>query len=263
MPILSHVQLVVLRPLVAPQRMVDQWADGLKTNAERVNQKRKAVIGNDTNFQSKLASPSNQEFAPFVNPGFVSRAGLSNSEIIDKHKDNLKQAFDKYNDKLDFVFETVEGVFAKRYKDRVDLTTGSFSKGVAKRTLPFTGIKVEGRGPAAIAGLWLVDDPMAERLIRGGDNVLEGGPFLITYDDTKAALKAALTQRITQAGNAIIRSDYAAPVFTAQNDLTNKVVQGLVDPALGIEAFATGGASRVDFIRINNDLFLEIQVSVV
>lgn len=263
MPILSHVQLVVLRPLVSPQRMIDQWANGLKDNAERVNQKRKAVIGNELDFQSKLASPATQEFAPMIDSDFVSRSGLSDSEIVDAHKANLKEAFDKYNDKLDFVFETVEGVFAKRYKEKVDLTTGKFSTGAAKRTLPFTGIKVEGRGPAAIASMWLTDDPMTERLIRGGDNVLEGGPIRISAKNVKAALKAALTQRIIQAGNAIIRSDYAASVFTDQNDLINKVVLGFVAPELGLEPFSTGGSSHVDFIRINNDLFLEIQVTAI
>jgi len=157
----------------------------------------------------------------------------------------------------------VDGIPAKRFKELVDLAQSEFSRGTAKRTLPFTGVKIEELGPAPIAVRWLVGDDLVVGKLRDADKVIEGGPYLITKIKKRAALKAALVQRLVQAGATIVRANFSPVVITAQNDLTNELIQGFINPLLGLEPFATGGTSRVDYIMDKDDLWLEVQVSTV
>ena len=60
----------------------------------------------------------------------------------------------------------------------------------------------------------------------------------------------------------IVKANYNSNIITKENDLTNVIMNGYRDPALNIEVFTTGGESHVDFIMIDEQLFLEVQVSV-
>jgi hypothetical protein len=172
----------------------------------------------------------------------------------------LKRAFKLYNRKLDKAFATEDGIPAKRFKESVDDAQGDFSKGFAERTLPLTGDRLGGRGPAAIAALWLVGDTRVEQYLRGGDSVMEGGPYKICLQDLESTFKAALTGKIIQAGADIIKMERDPATMARQNGLMNRLVQSLIDPALGLTPFATGGLSHVDFIIDNDELYLDIQV---
>jgi hypothetical protein len=163
--------------------------------------------------------------------------------------------------KLRYAFETVEGVAAKRFKDLVDMMKPMFARGISERTLPFTGTKLEGRGCVPIAAHWLVKDKRVLDWLRAGDNVLEGGPYLVTFPNQVPEFKAALTGRLIQAGAAIVKSNYDPIVMAAQNTRINHLVQSFVNPALGLMPFATGAMSHVDYIRDSDQLFLEIQVN--
>jgi hypothetical protein len=153
MSIVSHVKLVVLRPKKAGEMMVTQWAEMLKANAERVNEKRKEIIKNEESFQKLIAGVSHKNWAPFINPAFHSKSGANADEIIGGRNTNLKESYDLYNRKLDEAFAAVDGIPAKRFKDAVENAKLDYSKGVAKRTLPLTGDRLTGRGPAVIAAL--------------------------------------------------------------------------------------------------------------
>jgi hypothetical protein len=245
----------------APARVVAQWAEALKLNAERINEKRRIMIPNEETFQSKLAKTSTDKFAPFVNPGFVNEEGLDAQEIISKQGANIRDSYLKYTNRLDYTFATVDGIPAKRYKELVDLAREDFSRGAAKRTLAFTGVKIEELGPAPIAGRWLVGDNLVVGKLRQADKVLEGGPYLITSVKDRSSFKAMLIQRLVQAGAAIIRANFSSTVISSHNGQTNHLVQSLVDPALGLMPFATGGLSHVDYVMEHDDLWLEIQVN--
>lgn len=263
--IVSHVRLVVLRPTQAGEKLVTRWSENLKANAERLNESRKEIISDEDAFQALIAAESHETWTPFVNPGFHSKGGANAEEISGSHYANLKEAYELYNRKLDDAFAEVDGITAKRFKDAVERAKGDFSRGIAKRTLPFTGDKRAGRGPAAIAAYWLVGDARSEQFLRGGDQTFEGqgGPYRVIREDLEPAFKAAITGRIIQAGANIIKMGPKPSVRIRQNDLMNSLVQGYVDPALGLEPFTTGGPSHVDFIKNNDELYLDIQVSTV
>lgn len=258
----SHVRLMVAIPETAPERMVEKWALGLITYAEIINQNRKDRLPDETKFQERLATPSSEAYQGFVNPGFISKSDKVAGEITTDQGVNLKNAFEKYAEKLDHVFETVDGIPAKRFKEAVENAKGIYAKRTANRGLPFTGSYLYGLGPATITPLWLVNDSRVEGMLRAGDDVYEGGPTLICRPLVKSGFKAALTQRLIQAGSRILKVGLDPTIMGFQNDRINQLVQGFIDPALGLEPFTTGGLSRVDYIiGPAKALFLEIQVS--
>ncbi len=254
--------------------MVDKWAERLKASAQTIDEHRRSKIPDEARFMNRMADPASIGFAPFVASDFVSRSGLTQQNITAKQTANLKRAYNKYVRGWDFAFAEVDGIPAKRFKDLVDAAREDFSEGTAARTLGFTGTRFEAYGVGPLATLWLTNDIMVLDHLRGGDQIIEGGPFLICPKTKRPGLKTLLNQRLIQAGAAIVRSNYNPTVIAAQNQLTAEQVQGFVNPALDLVPFVTGGDSHacvpkrttacrhVDYILGQQDqLMLEIKVS--
>ena len=244
----------------APESMSDLWGKSMGEKAELINQRRLIRIPDEETYLNRLADSAEEKYRNYPNPAFMSRHGLNASDISANHASNIKKGFDKYNEAWQYMFETVDGVPAKRFKDKVARSKTAYGKGVAARTLPMTGFKDEGRGPVAIAGLWLTGDQTVLRDLRSGDRVEAGGPLLICAPQERSGFKSALVQRLIQAGAVILKANLTDSVISAHNDRTNNLVQHFLDPGLGLNPFATGGPSHVDFTKENNHLFLEIQV---
>ncbi|MBI4834576.1 MAG: hypothetical protein HY811_07150 [Planctomycetes bacterium] len=257
----SHAMLMIGWPLDTPADMGEKWLEGMKANALRIYQNILARIPDSGKFQERLSGPSSTGYAGYVNPGFVSRSGDESGDILNGQVANLRDSYEKFVRGLEHAFETVDGVAAKRFKEKVEKAKENFLAGMARRTLIFGGTRVTGRGAAAIAPHWLVNDLRVMDWLRADDKVLEGGPFKVCKTSDRSAFKAALTERLIQAGIRIIKSGLSHPVIDKENDQTNALVQKFIDPSLGLESFATGGLSRLDFIKQGNRLFLEIQVS--
>lgn len=262
MKIISHVILYVSFADTVSPRLGEQWEESLRLNAERINKKRKARVPDADRFNERLAETSHKGYGDYVSPDFVSKAGLSKEHILAKHLKNLKTSFRKYQQKLDHTFATVDGESAKRFKERIALTKDNYAAGVQKRLIAFTGTKIEGLGPVTIAGMWLTNDVTVLGNLRGGDQILEGGPLLITTPENRGSFKVAINQRLIQAGALIDKSAFQTDMIEQQNDLTNQLVQGLVNAKLKLVKFETGGNSRVDyFMDKNKQLGLTIKVS--
>jgi len=258
--LVSHVKLMATIPTDVVNRVVETWARTLQSEAPDMYAKILARIPDMKRFVERLAQASHDGYSPSLNPAFTSKSGQPASEIEAAQVSNLKRSYEKYAEKLAFIFETVDGIPAKRFKETVERMKAHFGKGVAERSLPFTGTKIEGRGCAPIAALWLVKDVRTLDWLRAGDKVLEGGPIIICAPQEPSGFKSALTGRLIQAGAAIVKSNYDAAVMASQNDRTNNLVQHFLDPGLGLNPFATGGPSHVDYIMEHDQLFLEIQV---
>jgi hypothetical protein len=252
---------MVTIPIGVANRIIEKWARSLKEESPEMYDKIMSRIPDEQRFVERLAQPANKGYKGLINPAFTSKSGQGSDEIETAQGANLKRSYEKFFAKVKYIFETVEGVVAKRFKDLVDMMKPVFGKGVTDRTLPFTGTKIEGRGCAPIGAHWLVNDVRVGDWIRGGDEILEGGPYLVTIPNQISAFKAAVTSRLIQAGAAIVKSNNNPTVMTAQNGRINHLVQSLVDPGLGLTPFATGGLSHVDYILDHDQLFLEIQVN--
>ncbi len=259
--IVSEVRLIVDYRPEAPERVTQQWKEGLILNAERINAKRKAQIPDSTAFVDKIATPAILAYEPVLNPSFMSKSGLTANQIKANYGAKLKTAFEKYNSQMDFLFETVDGIPAKRFKDLVERGAADYSRGVASRTLPFTGCRIEGLGLSSIAGRWVTGDVTTEGKLRAGDSITAGGPYLICPHAKKPGLKTLLNQRLIQAGVNIVKAAHDASIIAAENQLTAEQVQGFVNPALNLTPFVAGGDSHVDYVITDGQLYLSVKVS--
>jgi len=258
--LVSHVKLMATIQVDAAKRIIDKWARSLKAEAPDLYAKLLVRIPDQQHFVERLAQPASEGYKGFVNPAFTSKSGQGSSDIETAQGSNLKRSYAKFLTKVNYAFATVDGVAAKRFQDLVDLMKPMFAAGVSERTMPFTGSKIEGRGCVPIATHWLVKDKRILDWLRAGDSVIEGGPFLVTLPTEISTFKSALTSRLIQVGASIVKSNYSPTVMASQNDRANRLVQSLIDPALGLTPFATVGLSHVNYIRDNDQLFLEIQI---
>ncbi len=260
MSIVSQVKLSIQIPSGAPQRLAEKWAQGLTARAQQVNEARKARIPDGERYTQRLSGPSAKAFDGVLNPAFVSRSGNDATALTTSQRAKIYESYQKYQRQLDFMFETVDGVPAKRYIELVEQAKQNYADGIAK-LLMFTGSKLEGRGITALAGLWLTADPIAEGELRSADEIITGGPYLISSQAKRPGLKAMLAQRLLQAGLNIVKSDFDPTVIAQQNQLTAEQIQGFTDPSLDLIPFVAGGDSHVDYIVDKGILYLEIKVS--
>jgi hypothetical protein len=206
-----------------------KWNNGLANNAVAINDRRKASIPDDGTFNVKVAIPSNLGFSPMIDAAFVSKSERTASMIAQAHLDNLKKAFGKWSDSLDYAFETVAGVECKRFKDAVSAKQGNWAIAVADKTLRMTGDKVRGRGVAPIAAYLLVADARVMGMLRPSDIWIAGAPTNIARDGERPSFKTAIQQALIQTGIAIIASGFDATMITAQNTILETLLNGLED----------------------------------
>lgn len=260
--IITKLRLLVTEYPIPPDYISEQWAEGLKTNASRTNQKLKQVINNQQAFETKLSGAAKLGWKDVINPAFKSKSGLGVEQIKDAFGSNLTSSYDKWNSGLEYAFETVNDEEAKRYKDKVDQAKESFAIGMANRTLRMTGDKINGRGASPIAVMWLTGELIAKSLLRPGDDLIKGEPVDISKAGMRSTMKAALTGRITQSGIIVIRSGYDATTITNENTNLCATVTALTDN-LVYEDFAEPiviTKSHLGFEVVNNTLYLVVQV---
>jgi len=258
--LVSQVKLMATMPIEAANRVIEKWARALKDESPDMYAKILARIPDMQRFVERLAQPANDGYRGFVNPAFMSKSGQSSSDIEIAQGANLKRSYGKYLAKVGFLFATVDGIAAKRFKELVDAMKPLFGTGMAERSLPFTGTKIEGRSCVPIAVHWLVKDKRVLDWLRAGDSLIAGTPYLVTAPNQIPEFKAALTGRLIQAGATIVKSNFDSAVMADQNARINHLVQSLINPGLGLTPFATGGLSHVDYIMDHDQLYLEVQI---
>ena len=105
-----------------------QWTEGMDNNAERINLKRKKKIPDQPRYQDKIAGASIKSFKEVINPAFISKHGLTRNDINIKHARHIEQGFQKWDKHLDEVYQTVDGVPAKVFKDKVNNAAEHYAK---------------------------------------------------------------------------------------------------------------------------------------
>jgi hypothetical protein len=217
-------------PEIFPARddMGPNWRDSLINKATLANQRRKEKIPDAGVFNTKLAGPATEAYSFYVPAGYIGKSGRTQIDIQFAHRKNITTGFDRWNDKLELSFETVDGVEAKRFKDQVSNSVDAWTERVGAKTLRMVGDKIRGQGLSVIVPMWLTADKKVPELLRAID-AADGAPYDISYDTQIPAFRAALTQLLTQSGILIINSDLNAAVVTAQNNRLTKMLTGLSD----------------------------------
>ncbi|MEW6025686.1 MAG: hypothetical protein AB1599_00115 [Planctomycetota bacterium] len=221
--------------------MPDRWAEGLKRAAEIMNDRRQAKIPDDATFIKDIATPSTKGYGPYVPPGFISKSDRTDSGIRGTHAKNIVTAYSKWNEKINDVFATKDGVVARDFKARVDNAKDRWALKVMAKTLRLTGDRIRGRGVAPIAAFYLVGDERAQGWISSGD-FADGMPYDIAKSRQRVALKAAVQQRIIQGGLMVINQDFKPEALQEENLVNTELLNGMRDPAK-CDVFVTTPAS--------------------
>jgi hypothetical protein len=249
--VVTLIEFKLLIPEVAEASgdQPEKWANTLNANASIINDRRNAKLPDSATFNSKVAVPSAQGFSPMVDAEFVSRKGRNAEEIIETQAQKIGKSFDKYTANLDYAFETVDDIPAKRFQDANNVKKTNWALGVADTTLRMTGDRIRGLSVSAICPYLLTADARVLGMLREGDVIISGAPIDVSLDGMANAYRVALTQMLTRAGLAIYRSGYLAARFTAQNLLVEAAANAFLDVAKADKFDNTGGAaSTLKFI---------------
>ncbi|MFH0888070.1 MAG: hypothetical protein V1871_02540 [Planctomycetota bacterium] len=241
--------------------MSEKWADALKNVSSTLYARILEAVPDWKTFQEKMADISNQEWKGMIDPTFRSKSERGSGDIINMHLDKFREAYENWSAKVAYAFETVDGVEAKRFKEKIDNAKDLWIKGVIRSTLRFTGDKVRGRGVAPWAGYFLTDDKRAIGMMPPGSQVLQGGPVNVADTGLRTALKAGLTQKLVQAGVMISASKYDAAVVLEQNTIINRLIKGNQNSAyVDFQPTVDPAKSYCLYIVDGTNMRLEIQV---
>jgi len=244
----------------APLRSSQQWVEVLSLNAPRINAKRKLAVPTEQSFADKIADPSSVGYQEIITGIATTRKGKTQQMIYNAQRKKLRHAFINWSQKLDFMFATVDGVEAKRFKEAIESAKNLWGKGAGSTTLRATGTRLEGIGASVIAAYWLTKHKKSVGSIRGGtDIVVAGAPFNVCKLGLQNTLVSALTQNLTFALLVAQQAGLDPSILTILNVRLNQVAQMFTDPLLDLVPFAPGAESHLDII---NDAVLGEMVSV-
>jgi hypothetical protein len=260
MKIVSHAILPIPQLSEMPAQLSARWQGHLEASATDIKAALDNIVPDSERYISRVAEAAHRGYRNYVNENFKSRSGLSRDEIMARHLDRFKASYKKYKEGVEHMYETVDGQPAKRFKARVVGGERHYAESAARIALALTGTKqVKGPVPKVVA--WLAGDMKIVGAMTGGDEILEGGPFLVTTPEKAPGLRSAINQRLIQAGVIITDCAFDETIMKLQNDLTNNIIQGYADKKLKLEEFTTGGASHADYFVKDGLLFLDVQVS--
>jgi hypothetical protein len=174
-----------------------------------------------------------------VDPTFVSDAGKSKTNMVDFQYKKLAESFVKYVEKYGSAFATVDGVFAKWYKEQVTKAKDRWAIAVSKGTMRFTGDKVRGMVVSQVV-YWMTGDPKANKFTEHFE-LIGGAPYDFTKAGLRKQFRSAVTNLLVSAGMYILKADMDAGEIAAQNarlvDLANSFRDATVKP------FVVGGGA--------------------
>ncbi|MBI4711914.1 MAG: hypothetical protein HY762_01205 [Planctomycetes bacterium] len=227
-----HTKLIIpVAPFITPNPdMSTKRVNNLVNNAELINNRRKARVPDDGTFTQLMGTPSADNFKQRVDFPTPTQGDRNADDIHTLQRSKMTRAFTKYNDGLDYAFEEVDGVVAKRFKDKVEASQSNWDEEVAKGTLRFTGSRARGRQVASVMGYWLTGYLQTVNRLPEGSIVLVGGPYDISLPDLMATMRASVTQILTQTGVIISESGYDPTMLTRHNGRIKNLLEKLSDP---------------------------------
>ncbi|MEW6027161.1 MAG: hypothetical protein AB1599_07700 [Planctomycetota bacterium] len=222
--------------------MPEKWAETLTANAQRIYDRLLEVLPDEGEYQSKVAETSNQKWNPMIAPGFVSQSGRSQKNIQRAHYKGIANAYPKFVEMLNRAFATVDGVFAKLFKDRVNNSKDRWAIGVANSILRITGDKIRGMVIPQVV-YWMTGDQLANKMTKHLE-VISGGPYDFTKAGIRQQFRSAVSNLLISAGMNILKADMDATEIADQNarlaDLANSFRDTTVAP---VKPFVVGGGA--------------------
>jgi len=210
--------------------MADNWEKNLGNAGELIKDKLDEKFPDDGTFIRDLVNPSSTGYAPMLNPSFISKSEHNTNNIRSIRQGNLAGAFLRWKENMTKAFETVGGVAAKFFKERIAAAKDRWALKAGAGILRFTGDKIRGRSVAPITAHYLVGDMRAIGWMSQGDEAQM--PYSIARDGERPAVKAAILNRIVQGGLMVVKAGpEATDEILRQNTINAALLSGLRDPA--------------------------------
>jgi hypothetical protein len=239
--------------------MPEKWAETLGNNAQRIYDRLMEKIPDEGTFIKLMVDPSTNEYANLLNPAYRSKRGRSADEIKQAKFTNMASSFERWFARVTERF----GNGAAQFKQSLANAKSWWATRVGAKTLRFTGDRIRGLGPTAVAAYWLVGDSRSREWLRAGDES-DGTPTDIAREAEEPTLKAAIQQRLIQGGMLVVNSDYQNTAMDVQNARNASVLNGLRDTAKCDAFSATYDAAKSFCLwRVRPDdgrLYLHLQV---
>ena len=242
-----------------PDGAKEQWTEAMILNASRINEKRKKKIPDQPRYEQNIAGSSVKSWSKFIDPNFISRAGLTKSNIVSKHSKAISEGYHKWAKHLDEAYAADNGVDCKKFKEKVAGAAELYAE-KARLSMAFTGDKVGGYGCNVVITFWLANDPRVVGMIGPADK-LDGKPVDIIRPGLLVPFKGGMVALLTQGGNMIANANLNAASMEYENVRNNDFLAGLQD-SVKYEKFTPGGDSHCDWVyNIDQGLSLELQIS--
>jgi hypothetical protein len=219
--------------------MPEKWAETLTANAQRIYDRMLEVLPDEGEFQSRLAEPSNQKWNPMIASGFVSQSGRTQKNIQRAHYKGIANAYTKFMEMYNRAFATVDGVFAKLFKDRVNNSKDRWAIGVANSILRITGDKIRGMVIPQVV-YWMTGDPLANKMTKHME-VISGGPYDFTKAGIRQQFRTAVTNLLISTGMNILKADMDATEIADQNARLVELANAFAKA--GVKPFVVGGGA--------------------
>ena len=219
--------------------MPNKWAETLNANAQRMYDRILEVLPNDGEFQNRVAEPSNQKWKGMIDPGFVSRSGHTQKNIQRAHYKGLADSYTKFVEKLQRIFATSDGVFAKWFKDQVTNAKDRWANGMAKTILRITGDRVRGLVMPQVV-YWMTGDPIANKFTKHVE-LISGGPYDFTKTGLKQQFRTAVMNLLMTTAMTILKADMEATEIADQNARLVDLANAFRNPT--VKPFVVGGGA--------------------
>ena len=199
-------------------------------------------------YLEKIARPQLEAFIKMLNPEFVSKAGLTRDEIINKKRAYLfsREAYENYI--KDFSNEDITRIIEELPQKSAD----SARKKVFGDWRLAGPLSPDSKSALEIIIGWLDGNKKIVKFLRAQDKLLQGKPVQVIPPERVGEFKLKLRTLLKRVLGIIQCAHYAPSVVQEQNDRLNQ----LVNTYLGSDfvPFTTGGASHIDFIVVRESV---------
>ncbi|MDI6789043.1 MAG: hypothetical protein QME51_11785, partial [Planctomycetota bacterium] len=207
-----------------------------------------------------------------IPPDYVSKSGVTAEEILEGMKKEAERyGAGKYLKEIDRACRTVDGVKAKRIKDRLPLAAAAYAVSMAFGAWRLSSpLRPQTEDPLTIILGYLSGRPEASpvrsgleseteknkiisptsngasELLREEDELISGSPCLITSPERLGRFRSQLHNLLKKAFRWICTSNYRPDAIKRWNDEINQLATDFREERFA--PFTTGGASHIDFV---------------
>ncbi|MBI4713195.1 MAG: hypothetical protein HY762_07855 [Planctomycetes bacterium] len=247
--LLCHIKIFLPAYNELPLKKAQEWAERYYSEARHTSGHRRKAIRTQKDFQEKIAKPIIQTTQGFINPEFISRSGLTAEDIANKMKSKLLdgRTADKYLKGLDRAFRKVDGITAKKVRDKLPLGAADYALKMTFGAWRMLGpLNEAGKSPIMLAENYLTGEQDIINFLRDKDRLFDGKPILITEPENCGKFKKEFHNCLMRNFKNICDLNYAPDNMERENNVINQLINNFVSDRFA--RFSSGGESHLDFV---------------